>query len=615
MFRFVGLAWDAEHANGHAYALRLANGLETSSQWQSALDRPGLKVFVTGAHPAINSAYRLSDAGVVLGRVFRRGTSSATNAWPPDTSVDGEVDRILSTGGRALVEDHWGRYVGFLPSRSTGTRVLRDPSGALPCFIRRHEGVWIIFSWLEDVLQYLPTVPSPPISWDNVAAMATYWELGGRLTALDGVTQVMPGEAVDLHGETARPTPLWSAVDIAGAASMLDSKEAALALREAVRQCTRSWADTYDKLLLRLSGGVDSSILLSCLSRDACDADVICVNYHSPGSDSDERAYARLAAGKADRRLVERERDAEFPLERVLDVARMPAPVHYLGRMGSTRMDAELAARFNVGAMFTGVGGDQLFFELRRWWPAADYLRVRGFDAGFLSAAMDAARLGQLSVWQTIALAVANRASRDPSNAIERTRATLVDTVHLNDLEHLARTGHPTLFPTPDLPIGKLNQARLLLSPLGYYDPFERDAAPEQVSPLLSQPIVEFCLRLPTYLLTLGGRGRGLARTAFEADLPPEIATRRSKGGIDDHIKKVLLQNLVLARGILLDGELVRRRILDRSKLEKALSLGPTTSSSSVAELHVLIGIEAWILKHRSSGGPLPHATAADAAR
>jgi asparagine synthase (glutamine-hydrolysing) len=278
-------------------------------------------------------------------------------------------------------------------------------------------------------------------------------------------------------------------------------------------------------------------------------------------------------------------------------------------------MDAALATHFNAESIFTGVGGDQLFFELRRWWPAADYLRLRGFDTGFLSAAMDAARLGQLSVWQTIGLAIAHRAPTGKPLPLERTRATLIHADVLDDIGHLQRTGHPAMFPTPDLPIGKLNQTRLLLSPLGYYDPFEREAAPEQVSPLLSQPLVELCLRLPTYLLTLGGRGRGLARTAFAADLPPEIAARRSKGGIDDLIKRVLLQNLVFARGILLDGELVRRRILDPVKLEKALSLGPTASASSVAEIHVLIGIEAWILRHRSVSSPPPKIAAADVGR
>src|SRR5690606_7409130 len=48
--------------------------------------------------------------------------------------------------------------------------------------------------------------------------------------------------------------------------------------------------------------------------------------------------------------------------------------------------------------------------------------------------------------------------------------------------------------------------------------------------PLCAQPVIEACLALPTFLLTHGGRDRGLARHAFRERLPPAIVDRRSKG-------------------------------------------------------------------------------------
>jgi asparagine synthase (glutamine-hydrolysing) len=131
--------------------------------------------------------------------------------------------------------------------------------------------------------------------------------------------------------------------------------------------------------------------------------------------------------------------------------------------------------------------------------------------------------------------------------------------------------------------------------PINYYDPFEREAAPEMVNPLLSQPLVELCLRLPSYVLTRGGRGRALARQAFAADLPPEIATRRSKGGMEEHIRAVLLDNLEFARGLLLEGELMRRGFIDRARVEALLCGPPATLASRAGEVHVCLGIEAWL--------------------
>ena len=144
-----------------------------------------------------------------------------------------------------------------------------------------------------------------------------------------------------------------------------------------------------------------------------------------------------------------------------------------------------------------------------------------------------------------------------------------------------------------DLPIGKFRQVQELINAFGYYDPFLREAAPEPVNPLLSQPLVELCLSLPTWLLTRGGRGRALARRAFAHDIPREIATRQSKGGMEEHVALILQRNLDFARGLLLDGQLVRQGILDRGQVEAALA-GRLPTVGTLSALHDAIAVEAW---------------------
>lgn len=606
MFRYIALAWDDTVPTSAAAARQLSLELQTRADWKAVLRRPGLHVFTAGARHGVNAAYPLlADQGVVLGKLFRRhdlDRPSAQDVWPTDE----EAHRILQGGGRALVHDFWGRYVAFMQTESGVTRILRDPSGTLPCFLIHHEGVWIVFSWLEDVLATMRHLPPPRVNWDGLTAHVLFGELGGRETALEGVTQVLPGEVVHLGIGIERSELLWDAVDIARTISGDSLNEAAQRMRSTVRACARSWASCYDHLLLRLSGGIDSSILVSCLASGSTPARVTCVNYHSPGADSDERRYARLAANRAQRELIERERDSSFRLESVLRIARTPTPGNYVGRMNA-RVDAELAAEYGATGLFTGGGGDQLFFEFACWWPVADYLRLRGLDAGFAAAALDAARLGRVSVWKAIGLAVVDRVrpahvSREPGNHL-----TLVGQVELSAAMRSERYVHPALLRANDLPVGKLTQTRQLMHPVAYYDPFELDSAPEMVNPLLSQPLVELCLKLPTYVLTHGGRGRALARRAFAADLPPEIAARRSKGGMEEHIKTVLLRNMDFARSMLLDGELVRRGLLDRARVEEALSGRPTTLESHIVRIHVYIGIEAWLTRWAA----LPHQTAA----
>lgn len=597
MFRYIALVWSASQPQPSATAQRLAAVWQQQEGWRTALLRPGLHVFTTGERPGINEAHVLrSGLGLVLGKLFRRVEFDSTLA-PSAILSDADAASILETSGRALVQHFWGRYVAFLQTPAGATLILRDPSGSLPCFKVSHEGISIHFSWLEDALQITAATGRNggwTVNWDVLAHRFLYGAQNGRDTTLTEVTQLLPGEQLDV--ETWTSTLLWSAVDHARAAADTDATEAARLLGHAVRSCTRSWASCYDTLLLRLSGGVDSSILVNCLVAGCTPADVICINYYSPGSDTDERSYAMLAAARAGRDLLTRERDPTFRIQRVLELARMPNPVTYVGAMNAAT-DARLAAAYHASAMFTGAGGDPLFYEMSTWWAAADYLHDRGFDTGFLAAAMDAARVGRISLWRSLQLAVRERISPDLSARSATTRTDWLATgVEPGQMDGL-RFAHPELRSATDLPIGKYMQTVALMHPIGYYDPFEQAAAPEAVHPLFSQPLVELCLRLPTYLLTRGGRGRALARRAFAAELPAQIAARRSKGGTDDHIKAVLQNNLDFVRGLLLEGHLSRRGLLDRAKLEAALRGEPTTLAWSPGLIHELVAVEAWLTR------------------
>ncbi|MBT9495435.1 MAG: hypothetical protein IV107_24445, partial [Paucibacter sp.] len=344
MFRYLAIAWDDALPDRSESARQIILEWQARSSWDAALLRPGLQVFTTGTRAGINEVRSLQgdlheDLGVVLGKLFRRGEFNSLPS-PSATLNSKDMTNILASGGRALVSDFWGRYVAFLHTAAGSTLVLRDPSGALPCFRIRHQGLSIIFSWLEDALQMLAHVEPRSVNWSVLTAQILYGTQGGRETALDGVTQLLPGELLDLHAETS--ALLWNAVEIARSPAAYSFEEATQLLRQTARSCIRAWASCYDTLLLRLSGGVDSSILLSCLAADSTPADVICVNYHSPGSNSDERLYARLAALRVGRDLLERERDPSFYIARVLLIARMPDPVPYVGWM-NTSTDANLA--------------------------------------------------------------------------------------------------------------------------------------------------------------------------------------------------------------------------------------------------------------------------------
>lgn len=594
MFRYIAFSWNLCSEEQTAAAHRLDQVISATPQWRSALRLAELRVYVAGNARGVNDVYLLpQNQGVVLGRLFRR--HGAIPSERDDLELtELEAQRMVHSDGQSLVDDFWGRYVAFLPSCAGEPRVLRDPTGTLPCFRVEAQGLTIMFSQLEDVLA-LSELPTPPVCWDAVSAYLLFGSLEGRDSALAGVSQHLGGELASMTPSAGPPVLLWNAIDIATRTSASDRAEASRQLREATTRSVQSWAACYPAMLLRLSGGVDSSILLGALRTGVAAERITCLNYHSPGSDSDERAFARLAAQRANVALIERGLDDGFRIEDLLNAARTPCPANYIGSMGSRNMDVEVASTHGANAIFTGADGDQIFYEVHRTWPAADYLYDRGMDRGFLKVVLDAAHLGRVSFWTALRRAIAARSFRGrPGGGAESHLQLLAPEAKHQVAQAAHRFMHPGLLDAADLPIGKFHQVSGLISPLDYHNPYRNPASPEAVHPLKSQPLLEVSLRTPTYILTDGGQGRALARRTFADVLPPAIATRRSKGGMEAYAATVLQRNLAFARELLMDGLLVKQGLLDRDRVSEALADRPTVNAAYVSETHACIATELW---------------------
>jgi asparagine synthase (glutamine-hydrolysing) len=154
---------------------------------------------------------------------------------------------------------------------------------------------------------------------------------------------------------------------------------------------------------------------------------------------------------------------------------------------------------------------------------------------------------------------------------------------------------HPLFESVCAVPPGKLWQAYAISMPPEFYDPLGAPEDPEPVQPLLSQPLMELCLRIPTYVLTNSGWDRALARQAFRADVPREILRRRSKGGLEENTQEILTRNLATARELLLDGELRQAGLLDPDRVAEVLSDRPTSIPGVASEVFDHLGTEAWL--------------------
>lgn len=596
MFRHLSLVWDPANRMQCEAAQLLGRRL-AGAEWYTAMDRGGLRVFCTGIRRGSEEIYLLqTGAGVVLGTVFESGGESS----PPRKASFGpsETARILATEGRDLIASYWGQYIAFLAHPASGRKwILKDPTGGLPCFTTSYRGITVCFSHIEDCLRLKLLHFTVNLDW--LATRVVTGPCRSESSALNEVTVVNSGECVEFESDRTTRRFYWDPREISSIEPIESEAEAAALMRATTRSCTHAWASCYDNVILQLSGGFDSSVVLAVLKDAPKRPRITCHTYYVPGTVAgDERRFAEIAARDAGCELVSQDRKAAaLHLKELLTAPPSVNPPAHLSHLETAPRDNSLARARGAQVIFSGGGGDPLFARHMREIAVTDYVRRNGIRPELFRLARNLAPMAQQSIWRVLRDAMRNGRSRgglalDAGVRSERELGTA-------EVQKAVRSRsdyiHPWFRPHPDVPPGKMLQIRLMLYTEAWFnDPLARPDDCGEVQPLRSQPLVELALRIPTYVQVGNGVERGLARRAFTQDLPAEILARRWKGRPCDLPDVHFAANLSFIREVLLDGLLVQNNLLDRQMLERTLS-APTRAAGGHLELFEHVITECWL--------------------
>lgn len=113
--------------------------------------------------------------------------------------------------------------------------------------------------------------------------------------------------------------------------------------------------------------------------------------------------------------------------------------------------------------------------------------------------------------------------------------------------------------------------------------------------PLLSQPVVEACLKVPSWMWIAGGRNRAVARDAFADVLPADILYRRSKGTFMNYSGAVYRRNRSRLREYLLTGRLEGHGLLDGDALRRFFDRDLGTREDTFMRIFDLCAAENWV--------------------
>lgn len=523
------------------------------------------------------SVLRGKGAEILIGRLFPKANSHEIETLPSS---------IFLGDGRPLIDEYWGDYL-YLCEVSTrpDLRAIRAPSGTLHAYRIRRGPVTYLTSHIEIGLAY--GLIRPAIDWRFVAHHLAFLHLRSAATGLAGVDEIMPGEVLQLDGATSSMRSLWTPWSFATPERRVTTMDEATGLvSRTVRLAIEALIRPTDKVLLELSGGLDSSVIAAALSEAG--REIVALNLATPDPGGDERDYARIISEHCEISLHEAQVEEAIDLTAEVPSLTARPGLPAMLRSADALFDG-LAKEEDVTAYVSGTGGDCVFCSLSSAAPATDYLRSHGPRPALAAIVRDVAAIHRTNAWHVTRLMLKQLRRRKP--ALSWTRNT-----HFLDADRLpiAPPSHPWLdAPDRALP-GTRAHVRAIIAANAHLDGYGRQEAAPSLYPLLAQPVVETCLAIPTWLWVRGGHDRAVARHAFRRSLPEAIVTRRTKGSMDAFCARIFDQNRDRLMPFLLDGLLAGAGLLDRTAIEAYLTRPFSNRDDLFYHLLPIADTEAW---------------------
>lgn len=534
-----------------------------------AIDR--LRVFA-------NRPLQRSGDFIFLGEVFRRSDNGFVEGG------DIFVPRQGFNWVRSLTDAYWGTYVAI--TSRPWPAAFRDPSGQVPCLSCDMEDLHFIAS--DPQALYALSARTARVDWLSLKLHLTANELCRPETCLEGVTELRPGELLELRRPKQANTQIaWQPATGASADAVYTWHEFVADLKQVVESSIRVLGSRSPSIILGISGGLDSSVVAAGLNDHP---GLKLMTLVAPKAAGDERAQARQLANHLGRPVEEIFYEiSDIDLSKSAD-AHLARPRPILNRQAS---EAALRRQFSVDnntAFFSGFGGDNIFGYLTSGAVLADLLFAKGPWGHPWRTLDDLARLTGDSYW-TVAKAVGAVCLR------RQRRKWPIDSRALTSCEedgtYVEPLTHPWLSDRPHHP-GKALHLEMVARTQNRLDGYDRNTGGPCVSPLLSQPVLDFCMRIPVWEWCRGGKNRAPIREAFQDVLPAEVIGRTTKGTPGGFSYQIFYERRGEIRDLLLGGNLAKYEIIDTSIIARETSADTITKGVLYHRILELVAAELW---------------------
>lgn len=560
----------------HSTPLAQPITISCAAGWHSVELGPAVQLCVSG--PEVISA--TSRKLAILGHLFQRSETSEQIRHLDETAER----RLLSSRGHSLITDFWGGYLAVICTAPDRVDVLRDPSATLPCYFTETATGHAFASDPEVLVDH--GLLMPDVDWTELSRHLFASDVRNSPTCLKGLFELPAGFSASLTAGTLHLTSCWSPWEHTTPDPFVSEADEAEALHGLVERCTGAWGRAFRRPLLGVSGGLDSSIVASSLKAGG--TPFIAYTVATDEADGDERRYARQLTDALGLDLIE-----TFHTLRAVSIeaptsSHLPRPIGHAFGHSLLQIKFGLAREQGADAFFTGVGGDNVFCFTQSASSLVDRWRSGGTLSDLQTTLTDICRLTGCSIWQALMMA-GQRTFRPPAYRFTGDATFLNRDVSDDALAHLWLKP-PKGYNLP----GKAAHVGMMARIMGTIDGFDRNQPPD-IRPLLSQPIVEACLRIPMWSWIAGGRNRSVARRAFKDRLPNALIDRTSKGGPNSFAFAVMDHFKADIRDRLLTGRLAERGLINPHRIAQALASDTYLRAPDHMRLSLILEAENWV--------------------
>ena len=508
------------------------------------------------------------NQGILVGKIFDRSSYD-------QVTFDREISSKIVHHPEEICKSFWGRYVGAFFDKATKTvKLIRDPQGLSTLFYTvkpasdQTNNIIIFATEIAILYQALEIKPAIDLNYFGQHLVHTNHALAS--TPFEGVKELLPGMglSMNLSGQCSHDL-LWDVSKFQGS-FITDENSFEEELLATLKSCTKAWVGDASGVCVELSGGTDSSGLMLLL-HDILPTNkkLMAVNYiDTKTQSSNEIEYAQEIADACNAPLYFLDWQNTSLLDKLPSDFFPNRPTTLLLFSNLRKQLYELARQNNCSEMMNGQGGDHIFLAPPPKHALADYWLERGISGitNPLNALSGVYRMPWLPLIHDNAKAVTNYYRKLRTVKTEATpfldknfaRELKQEDLYLNNI---LRKMHP----------GKAGQIESLCHAVSYSERNQSMPNICNTHPLLSQPIIELGLRIPTYQSFYDGYDRIFFRRAVSRLKKTKSLWRRIKGQTTGSMVKQCAFHTQNISDIILNGKIVSSGMVNKQWLEEQL--------------------------------------------